>query len=35
VRDVAKALWHLAVNAPEGSIYNLADSGDLGILTDM
>jgi len=29
VSDVAKAIWHVAVNGTPGSIYNLADKSDL------
>jgi len=28
VRDVVRALWHVADKAPLGSVYNLADKGD-------
>jgi len=28
VRDVVRALWHVAQKAPLGGVYNLADSGD-------
>jgi len=28
VRDVVRALWHVATKAPLGSVYNLADKGD-------
>lgn len=28
VRDVARAIWHVAMNGKKGAIYNLADKGD-------
>ncbi|EFA80170.1 NAD-dependent epimerase/dehydratase family protein [Heterostelium album PN500] len=28
VRDVCKALWHVATTAPKGSLFNLSDKGD-------
>lgn len=28
VEDVARALWHIALNGKQGHIYNLADKGD-------
>ena len=32
VSDVCRAIWHLTDNGNNGSIYNLADKGDMSEL---